>query len=73
MMILNVKNVPVGSLGGYYIKESAHPAFFPGRRADIYYEGKVVGSFGIIHPTVLEKFEIGYPCSAVEINIEHFI
>lgn len=27
---------------------------------------------GILHPTVLEKFEIGYPCSAVEFTLEPF-
>ncbi|KAJ8523421.1 hypothetical protein ONZ45_g133 [Pleurotus djamor] len=31
-----------------------------------------IGSLGILHPTVLEKFDIGYPCSALEFNIEPF-
>jgi phenylalanyl-tRNA synthetase beta chain len=31
-----------------------------------------LGSVGILHPSVLEKFEIAYPCSALEITLEPF-
>ncbi|PPQ83290.1 LOW QUALITY PROTEIN: hypothetical protein CVT25_004029 [Psilocybe cyanescens] len=31
-----------------------------------------IGSLGILHPTVLEKFEIGFPCSALEFTLEPF-
>ncbi|EIN10408.1 phenylalanyl-tRNA synthetase [Punctularia strigosozonata HHB-11173 SS5] len=31
-----------------------------------------IGTLGILHPSVLEKFEIGYPCSAVELTLEPF-
>ncbi|KAF7433065.1 phenylalanine--tRNA ligase subunit beta [Pleurotus ostreatus] len=31
-----------------------------------------IGALGILHPTVLEKFDIGYPCSALEFNLEPF-
>ena len=31
-----------------------------------------VGILGILHPTVLGNFEIQYPCSALELNIEWF-
>ena len=31
-----------------------------------------IGLLGILHPTVLEKFEITYPCSAVEFTLEPF-
>lgn len=59
------------------------PTFFPGRAATIYYragptdairDGKDVeiGRLGILHPSVLEKFEIGYPCSALEFSLEPF-
>lgn len=33
---------------------------------------EAIGTLGILHPTVLEKFEIGYPCSAVEFSLEPF-
>jgi len=31
-----------------------------------------IGSLGILHPTVLEKFEIAFPCSALEFTLEPF-
>jgi phenylalanyl-tRNA synthetase beta chain len=31
-----------------------------------------IGRLGILHPSVLEKFEIGYPCSALEFSLEPF-
>ena len=31
-----------------------------------------IGTLGVLHPTVLEKFEISYPCSALEFNLEPF-
>ena len=31
-----------------------------------------LGSVGILHPSVLEKFEIPHPCSALEITLEPF-
>ncbi|KAG1752659.1 uncharacterized protein EDB91DRAFT_1343671 [Suillus paluster] len=33
----------------------------------------VIGTLGVLHPTVLEKFEITYPCSALEFNMEVFL
>lgn len=31
-----------------------------------------IGQLGILHPLVLEKFEIGFPCSALEFTLEPF-
>ncbi|KAI0303256.1 phenylalanyl-tRNA synthetase subunit beta [Russula brevipes] len=31
-----------------------------------------IGRLGILHPSVLDKFEIGYPCSALEFSLEPF-
>ncbi|KZO98176.1 phenylalanyl-tRNA synthetase subunit beta [Calocera viscosa TUFC12733] len=31
-----------------------------------------LGMLGILHPSVLEKFEIDFPCSALELNLEPF-
>ncbi|KAJ3054202.1 hypothetical protein HK097_002425 [Rhizophlyctis rosea] len=64
--------IPHGS-EGYHIKESDNETFFPGRRADVYYKNQNIGTFGIVHPSVLEKYEIGYPCTALELNIEPFL
>lgn len=57
----------------FSIRPSAHATYFPGRQADVLYNGKPIGSFGIVHPLCLEKFELSYPCSCLEINIEPFL
>eukprot|EP01036_Dinobryon_divergens_P027529 gene27529-36323_t len=38
----------------YYVRPSADPCFFP----------------GVVHPTVLQNFEVSYPCSVLELDIE---
>ncbi|KAK2630172.1 hypothetical protein QTJ16_000992 [Diplocarpon rosae] len=49
---------------GYWIEEIDEPTFFPGHAAAIYLRlnGKAerIGEFGILHPTVLDKFELRY-------------
>lgn len=45
--------------------ESTHPP-----RADGVIE---IGSLGILHPSVLEHFEIPYPCSALEFDLAPFV
>lgn len=58
--------------GGYEWRESENPTFFQKRHADIYVKGKRIGEFGVIHPSVLENFDIEFPVSALELNIEPF-
>jgi len=62
---------------GYWIEEIDEPTFFAGHGAAIYLRlsGKTVriGEFGILHPTVLEKFELKYPVSTLELNLEIFL
>lgn len=62
---------------GYWIEEIDEATFFAGHAAAIYLRvgGKEarIGEFGILHPTVLEKFELKYPVSTVEINLEVFL
>jgi len=33
----------------------------------------IIGDFGILHPTVLKNYELPYPSSALEINLEAFL
>lgn len=73
MEVVGTPFVPVGDNLGYYIKRSDSPEFLPGRQADIIYKGKHVGTFGIVHPEVLENFDITFPCSYVELNMESFL
>lgn len=53
------------------------PTYFAGHAATIHARigGKehVIGQFGILHPTVLEKYELKLPVSTLEINIEPFL
>ena len=63
----------------YFVQPSSDPLFFDGMGADIVLrksteEGsamdEIVGVFGVVHPEVLLNYEISYPCSVVELNIE---
>mmetsp|Transcript_5237 Transcript_5237/g.15228 ORF Transcript_5237/g.15228 Transcript_5237/m.15228 type:complete len:651 (-) Transcript_5237:1910-3862(-) len=53
--------------------------YFPGRAAQILLtkpnsKDKIrVGTFGILHPIVLKNFDILYPCSVVEIDLEELM
>jgi len=63
---------------GYWIEAAEDPTYFPGRGAAIWIRHKngkkeIIGTFGILHPSVLDKFEIPYPVSAVELNLEAFL
>lgn len=73
---LEVKNGSPSSIQ-YWIEELNDPTFFPGHAATIHAKiaGKevVIGNFGILHPTVLEKFELRYPVSVLEFNVEVFL
>lgn len=74
--IMEVTGVPFVSHddnSGYYIRSSDDPEFLPGRQASIIYEGKLIGTFGIVHPEVLDNFDIPDPCSYVELNLESFL
>lgn len=58
---------------GYHIRKGEDGAFFPGRAAEVIYNGQPIGMMGVIHPEVLTKFEIVHPCAALEINVEPFL
>ena len=56
----------------YAWRASQDATFFPDRQAVVSYKNQDVGIFGILHPEVLKAFDIVYPCSALELNIEPF-
>lgn len=74
---LEAKNGAAGSSIQYWIEELNEDTFFPGHAASVHamIAGKdvVIGSFGILHPSVLEKFELKYPVSVLEFNVEVFL
>lgn len=62
----------------YWIEEVDDRTFFEGHAAAIHLRiggkpAQVVGVFGILHPTVLDKFELKYPVSTMEMNVEVFL
>lgn len=62
----------------YFVRPSSDPCFFEGMGSDIILRevrpdqvvDSVVGVFGVVHPQVLHNYEISYPCSVVELNVE---
>ena len=64
----------------YFLSAGENPTYFPSFCANVVVRSqdrkneRVVGVFGAIHPEVLSKdaFDIKWPCSALEINIESF-
>lgn len=54
------------------------PTYLPGHAAAIYLklggqEAKAIGKFGILHPTVLKQFELPFPASTLEMDVEVFL
>ncbi|PKY04254.1 phenylalanyl-tRNA synthetase beta chain [Aspergillus campestris IBT 28561] len=68
---------PAVSDSHYWIEELEEATYFPGHAAAVKLRigGKVqtIGAFGILHPSVLENYELKYPVSTLEINIETFL
>ena len=59
---------------GYRIQPSSIPTFFEGRQAEVIYNGKKVGAFGIVHPEVLKGFEVPWVVGSVlELCVEAFL
>uniref|UniRef100_A0A3Q3VXY4 Phenylalanine--tRNA ligase beta subunit n=1 Tax=Mola mola TaxID=94237 RepID=A0A3Q3VXY4_MOLML len=70
MQLLEVK--PVRG-EGYHIQAADDSTFFPGRCAEIFVCGKSIGRLGVLHPDVINRFELMMPCSALEIDVEPFL
>jgi len=54
----------------FALEESDDARFIPGRQARIRSGSRVLGVFGEVHPAVLERWGIGMPCSAGELDLE---
>ncbi|KAF3944713.1 hypothetical protein CMV_028843 [Castanea mollissima] len=65
--------VPPDDNTTYYLKPSEEPEFLLGTQASIIYKGKQIGTSGIVHPEVLNKFDIPDPCSYFELDIACFL
>ena len=60
----------------YHVRPGTDPCFFPGMNAEVVLtvvatgEAQVVGVMGVVHPEVLTHFDVHYPCSVVELDVE---
>jgi len=61
-MVTREEGMTEAKMDGYWIEESEDPTYFAGHSASIHVKvaGKhhVIGSFGIMHPSVLKHFEL---------------
>ncbi|XP_015120127.1 phenylalanine--tRNA ligase beta subunit [Diachasma alloeum] len=73
MQLLEVPWSVDKSKNGYYLEAAEDPTYFPQRCAKVIVHGQVIGKMGVLHPEVLQKFELHLPCSSIEINIEPFL
>jgi phenylalanyl-tRNA synthetase beta chain len=55
------------------LKEMEHPSYLPGRVAQVLSQQKAVGVLGEVHPEVLERWELGMPVAAFEINLRALV
>ena len=51
------------------IQKTEHPSFIKGRVGKVFYQDKLIGIVGEIHPQVLTNFGIASPVACFEINI----
>ncbi|CAJ1066181.1 phenylalanine--tRNA ligase beta subunit [Xyrichtys novacula] len=70
MQLLEVKP---GKGDGYHIQAAEDSTFFPGRCAEVYVRGQSVGRLGVLHPDVINRFDLTMPCSALEMDLEPFL
>ncbi len=63
----------------YYVRPGNDPVFFDGMGAEVVLKKtddannvteSVVGIIGVVHPEVLKSFDISYPCSITELDLE---
>lgn len=71
--VMQLLEVPWKGENGYALEAVEDAAYFPGRCANVVYHGKSIGKIGVLHPSVLQAYEITNPCSVFEINIEPFV
>ena len=54
----------------YALKRSSSPALIPGRQLTISVGDTPIGQFGEIHPEVLTRWELFYPASFIELDLD---
>ena len=66
------------SIKNHQTNANSDPSYLPGHAAAVYLQlsgqkPQQIGSFGVMHPTVLKNFELPFPTSTLELNLEHFL
>ena len=54
----------------YALKRSSRPALIPGRQLTISVGDTPIGQFGEVHPEVLTRWELFYPASYIELDLD---
>jgi phenylalanyl-tRNA synthetase beta chain len=57
----------------YTLQPAPHPSFLEGRAGRIVVSGTAIGVIGEVHPEVLERWQIGVPVVAFDINLSQLI
>lgn len=70
--VLRMLNVPDEDFG---VRPGNESVYLDGRCAEVYLRssGRAVGTFGTVHPEVLSAFELEFPTSAIDIDLEAFL
>jgi phenylalanyl-tRNA synthetase beta chain len=57
----------------YTLEPVPHPSFLDGRAGKIVMSGKPIGVIGEVHPEVLERWQIGVPVVAFDLNLTQLL
>jgi phenylalanyl-tRNA synthetase beta chain len=68
--IMQVLEIPLDRAKGYAIEPAQDALFFDGRCVRVLLRGQPIGIFGVLHPTVLKKFDLPFPVSALHLDVE---
>uniref|UniRef100_A0A069DWA5 Phenylalanine--tRNA ligase beta subunit n=1 Tax=Panstrongylus megistus TaxID=65343 RepID=A0A069DWA5_9HEMI len=71
--VMQVLDIPWEKEGGYYLSAINDDTFFPKRAAEILWRGNRIGKIGVLHPDVINAFDLPLPCSVMEMTIEPFV
>lgn len=53
----------------YSLQKSQNPFYFPGQQFNVLLHDKVIGSLGVVHPSVLVNFNWTHPTVMWELDI----
>jgi len=52
------------------VEDKEDPRYLPTRGFSVILDGKKVGSLGVLHPEVLNNFELKYPVQSIELDFD---